>query len=186
MGRAASRGVPLLAERRQLPLAPVSATIVALILVAWALASRAELAARALAVGYVVFGAIGALSIADETRHGFWYATRDAIYRDVAAYVSARAEPDDVLSCEEAGTLGWYTGLPVNDQAGLVTPQPLARFKDFLARRPTKLRWVVLNDAQLATFAPVARGRSVAQFERGDAKLWVVDLHEPRDPALGP
>jgi hypothetical protein len=113
-----------------------------------------------------------------------WWGQRDAIYRRICEYLSAHANPTDIVDSEEVGTFAYYTGLRMNDHARLVTPYPGDVFWRLTHGRPTKLRWLVLNGAQLelGRERPFYEGRAMTAFDGGPGGwlLWVVDVKAPR------
>jgi arabinofuranosyltransferase len=136
------------------------------------------------AAGIVALCTVGTLYF-DRTHAGLaWWGQRDAIYRRIADYLSAHADPSDIVDSEEVGTFAYYTGLRMNDHARLVTPYPGDVFWRLTHGRPTKLRWLVLNGAQLklGRERPFYEGRAMTVFDGGFGgwRLWVVDVKAPR------
>jgi arabinofuranosyltransferase len=130
----------------------------------------------------------------------YWYGARDAMHREVAAFLREHGTPGDVVDAEEVGTLAYYADLPMIDHAGLVTPFALA------ARAPAesegadrrafhcealgslpRLRFVVMNRFELEAHRCLLAGASIAHFQRaaihdyerppllGQWEFWVAD-----------
>jgi arabinofuranosyltransferase len=137
---------------------------------------------RAGAALVIAYGAYWSITFAIEAPHRFWFGRRDALYRDIAAYLRAKAGPSDVVHAEEVGTLGYYSGLTMNDNAGLITRDPNDILRRFVHGEPTRLRWLVMNDKQLDPLRVVYQRRPRIIFSVEGAKLWVVDLESPSPP----
>jgi hypothetical protein len=130
----------------------------------------------------------------------YWYGARDAMHREVAAFLRERGERGDVVDAEEVGTLAYYADLPLLDHAGLVTPFALAARApadsqaadrqtlhcQVLAALP-RLRFVVMNRFELEAHRCLLAGASIAHFQRaaihdyerppllGQWEFWVAD-----------
>jgi len=145
---------------------------------------RARLVTRACAAALAAYGVWWTATFAIDEPHRFWFGRRDALYRRIAAYVKKRADPGDILHAEEAGTLGYVTGLTINDAAGLVTREPERVLRAFVRgeHEGDRLRWLVLNDAQLPSMYPVFQKRALLPFEQEGARLYLVDLRAPVTP----
>jgi hypothetical protein len=124
----------------------------------------------------------------------FWYGNRDAIDRMVAAYLRERSAPEDRVDAEEVGTLAYWSDLPMMDHPGLVTPHE--RFVETAPSYPElrrkiafahlrivhddpRIRWLVLNELEVAWHRPLYGTRQLVAFDAGPWKLWVVDLRAP-------
>jgi hypothetical protein len=152
----------------------------------------ARFAARGGAVAIVTYGAWWTATFAVDEPHRFWFGRRDALYRQIAAYVRKRAESGDILHAEEAGTLGYYTGLTINDAAGLVTRDPSLALRAFVRGERgdqgegARLRWLVMNEKQLMPMYTVYQRRTLQPFEVEGARLYLVDLRAPNPPPPAP
>ncbi len=128
----------------------------------------------------------------------YWYGARDAMHREVAAYLRSRARPGDVADAEEVGTVAYYSDVAMIDHAGLVTPFALAapargRGADgdaehcrALSSLP-RLRFVVMNRFEVDAHRCLLDGAPLAHFERaathdferpplwGKWAIWVAD-----------
>ena len=51
-----------------------------------------------------------------------WYKL-ELLYRQAAELVKARLEPGDVVAAGDIGAVGWFTGAPVLDTLGLISPE---------------------------------------------------------------
>jgi hypothetical protein len=151
------------------------------------LAGRLKGAPRLVAAVTIVAGC-GVQSVAFARSHAtdVWFGARDAAYRKVAAYLSAHADPGDIVDSEEVGTLAYYTDLRMNDHARLVTPYPGDVFWRLTHGRTTRLRWLVLNGAQmqLGREAPYYEGREMVLFREGGWGFYVVDIRAPRSDGM--
>jgi len=118
-----------------------------------------------------------------------WYGARDAEYRKVAAWLSTSADPRDIVSAEEVGTLAYYTGLRMNDHTGLVTKYPGDVYWRLAHKQTTHFRWLVLNgkEIELGRDRPYYEGRAVRTFAERGWGIFVVDVKSPRiDGLLSP
>jgi hypothetical protein len=139
---------------------------------------------RRLALALVPLGLL--LAVAGTVRFALshatasWYGARDRTYRAISAYLTARADPTDIVDAEEVGTVGYYTGLRMNDHARIVTRYPGDVFWRLDHGRPTRLRWMIVNGAQVALGRerPYYEGHVPAVFDDGVWRLWVYDLKD--------
>jgi hypothetical protein len=77
----------------------------------------------------------------------FWYGARDKAYQAVSAYLAENAKPDHRVMTLEAGTVGYYSGLPIVDSGALITRNP--------SWETPGLRWYVQDPAsQPLSFEP--------------------------------
>ena len=142
---------------------------------------------RIVAFTFVAYAAFecGRFAILDSHRGPF--GGRDGVYRAIAKYLRAHARPTDRIGCEEVGTIGYLTDLPMNDNAGLTTRDPMAIYLDFLAKRPTDLRFMILGKGDLENTAPFYAGRTLTPVDIGGYVRFIVDLEEtPRSAPASP
>jgi hypothetical protein len=160
---------------------------VALVAAVLALLGAVDLTARlvrparvVLAVATIAACAAGAVRFARVNPTLPLCGQRDAIYREISAYLATVASPDDIVDAEEVGTVGYYTGLRMNDHASLVTKYPGDVFWRLAHGRPTKLRWMIVNGAQitLGRERPYYEGHIPRTFTYGGWKLWLYDLKD--------
>jgi hypothetical protein len=139
-------------------------------------------AAAPLAAGVVVCASLGAVKFARTHDHVFWYGSRDAVYRQAAAWLREHAAPGDVTEAEEVGTMAYWSGLPFRDHVGLVGP---AFDHGRLARgEAPEVRFSVMTqpaevEAHLPFFGRVPPMKELA-VDRWH--LWIADLRAPPSP----
>ncbi|HEY2735032.1 MAG TPA: hypothetical protein VGI70_13645 [Polyangiales bacterium] len=90
---------------------------------------------------------------------GYWTGQRDAVYRRIADYLRANAEPGVWFASVEVGTIAYFSGLPAYDLGGLVT-----RSDDAIGDHP--VRFIVVDKAyrQLAPPTPPVFEAREGQF----------------------
>jgi len=71
----------------------------------------------------------------------FFYGARHAVYKDIAKYLAAAAQPDDVVVLKEIGTIAYWSELPIIDLCGLATKHPYREILS-LSPRPDWLVWL--------------------------------------------
>ena len=52
----------------------------------------------------------------------------ELLYRRAADLVKPRLEPNDVIAAGDIGVLGWYTGAPILDAVGLISPEAVSYY----------------------------------------------------------
>lgn len=131
--------------------------------------------ALAVAVLAIVAPAHQAITFSLHHAERFWYGRRDAVYRDVAAYLRARAAPGDVFDAEEVGTIAYYSDLAATDHPGLVTRDPAAAHQ--CARSPScpQPRWLVMNNVDLESHAAFCRNCGVVTAGTGRSTIFLAD-----------
>jgi hypothetical protein len=135
-----------------------------------------------IALAAVAAFAVGTVKFARSYETEPWYGARDAVYRKVSAWLSAHADPRDIVAAEEVGTLAYYTGLRMNDHTGLVTRYPGDVFWRLAHRQATRFRWLVLNgkEIELRRDSAYYEGRAYNLFTEAGWGIYVVDVKAPR------
>ena len=108
-----------------------------------------------IAVGFL----LRTVDYARNHERGFWLGARDAVYRDIAAYLVAHAEADDVVVASEVGTIAYYSELQMLDTLQLATPSA----GEAARRLKPRLRWFI--DIPAYTGKPLAHAVHVARSE---------------------
>ena len=129
----------------------------------WSAVDCARTCLLSLALGVSIMRFAGECRTADS---GYWTGQRDAVYRRIAAYMSAHARPGEWFASVEVGTLAYFSGLPAYDLGGLVT-----RHDDPMQDHP--VRFIVLDKAYLA-MAPSRL--PVFSAQEGDFMARVYDM----------
>lgn len=135
-------------------------------------------AGRPLAAAVVVCASLGAVRFARTHAHVFWYGSRDAVYREAAAWLRARAAPGDVTEAEEVGTMAYWSDLRFYDHAGLVGP-PFDHGRITLGTAPEVRFSVMTQPAEVQAHVFFFR-RTPPMKELGYDRwhLWIADLKE--------
>lgn len=135
-----------------------------------------------LAIAAVAACCIGAVDFARKFPSQIWFGARDLEYRNVARWLSAHAEPKDIVTADEVGTLAYYADLRMNDRSGLVTRYPGDIYWRLSHKQPTHLRWLVLNqkEIELGTTREYYEGRLRHVFLQPGWIICVVDVKAPR------
>ena len=115
----------------------------------------------------------------------FWFGGRHRAYRAAARMISASSRPGDLVAAGEVGTLAYYTGIPVLDWNGLVTPGS-RDLVDSLARgEPGRVRWVAAWAIEdLVYFSASLNGHAswVWRIHGSERSIYMFDLASPATP----
>jgi arabinofuranosyltransferase len=138
------------------------------------------------AVAAVAACCIGPVDFAREFPSQLWFGARDLEYRNVAKWLAAHAEPKDIVTADEVGTLAYYADLRMNDRSGLVTRYAGDVYWRLSHKQPTHLRWLVLNqkELELGTSREYYEGRMRQVFLQPGWIICVVDVKAPRADGL--
>jgi hypothetical protein len=118
----------------------------------------------------------GAVKFAGTHAHVFWYGSRDAVYREAAAWLRANARAGDVTEAEEVGTMAYWSDLPFYDHAGLIGP-PFDHGRITLGKVPEVRFSVMTQPAEVEAHLFFFR-RTPPMKELGYDRwhVWIADL----------
>jgi arabinofuranosyltransferase len=115
----------------------------------------------------------------------FWYGARHAAYVDAALIMKRTAQPGDAAAAGEVGTLAYYSGVPVHDWNGIVTPRWRTMVRNLAAGKPGNIRWVVgwaWSDAMVFRASLEGHEPRVYRFPDQRKMIYLFDLHATAPP----
>jgi hypothetical protein len=124
-------------------------------------------------------------SFALEGQHRiFWFGGRHAAYVDAARLMRTSSLEGEAAAGGEVGTLAYYSGIPVHDWNGLVTPNAWRMVQDLANGNPGAIRWLVAwAGDDVAYFAKTVDGHPPHVFEVSEERsIYFFDLHSASPP----